>query len=216
MVGNHPTHAFGLTTEVAVLSSHETIQRLAERIDRAYRRRHPRWRPVGLTPGVWQSAASRLLESSEEDPNFPVDPELFVAAQASVHLRRDPWAELTQSRSLRRYLTLIRRMIRQLRKELGGELRLTKRKLARGATLEHLLADPSVEISPLTRYILALRAGREDLAARVRPAAEDQHRSCPLYRFASRAMLPAENYPYPSSESVASVGRVDRLSFSLN
>ena len=178
-----------------MICSQDAIGLIAARIERAYRRRYPRWLAIGLTPGAWESAASRLLEASSERPSIPIDPELYVAVQAGGGLTPDPWAELTQRRSSRRYLTALRRIIGQLRKELSVEVRLAESRFLRGTSLDQVLAEEEGRISPLTRYILAYRAGREDLSSRHRAAAEDQHRSCPLYRLASRSLLPGHAYP---------------------
>ena len=181
-----------------MLQTQDAIGQLADRIERAYRRRHPGWRPVGLTPGLWESAAARLCEAADHDPATPVDPELFVAAQPLAGGRLDPWVELTERRSLDRYLRAVRRIIGQLRGELEGEVRRAERRMGRGATLDQVLATQESRISPLSRYILAHRAGRADLSTRLRAAVEVQDRACPLYRPASRALLPAAAYPAPT------------------
>src|SRR4051812_44106026 len=109
--------------EVAVISSQDDIEQLADRIERAYRRRYPSWNSVGLTPGVWDSAAARLLEAAHLESAIPIDPELFVAVQVKSGSRNDPWAELTQACSLRQYLRALERIVGQLREELIREVR---------------------------------------------------------------------------------------------
>ena len=178
-----------------MICSQDAIGLLAIRIEHAYRRRYPRWLAVGLTPGVWESAASRILEASERCPNIPIDPELYVAVQAPGGPTPNPWAELTQSRSLRRYLKSLRTIIGQLRKELKNEVQRAESRFLRGLTLDQVLAEEGSRISALTCYILAYRAGRHDLSVKHRAAAENQHRSCPLYRLASRSLLPGHAYP---------------------
>ncbi len=178
-----------------MISTQIAIDQLASRIERAYRRHHPRWRAIGLTPGVWESAASRLLEAGEAGPHIPIDPELFVAAQPRRGSRRDPWAELTQLGSIRHYKKALRRIVRQLRDELRAEVRRADRRLLQGIALEQVLTRESSRISPLARYILATRAGRADLSCQIRPAAEVQYRACPLYRLAWVAFLPGHDYP---------------------
>ena len=199
-----------------MICSQDAIGHLASRIERAYRRRYPRWHPVGLTPGVWDSAAFRLLEASNDGPKLPIDPELFVAVQDPTGLSPDPWAELTQQRSLDRYINSLRRIVGQLRKELGAEVRRAESRLLRGMSLDQVLAKEGGRISPLGRYILAHRAGRQDLSMKYRAEAENQHRSCPLYRLASRPLLP--NHAYPTSEfatNPATMGQ-EFIAFSLN
>jgi hypothetical protein len=201
--------------EGAVISSQDDIEQLADRIERAYRRRYPSWNSVGLTPGVWDSAAARLLEAADLEPAIPIDPELFVAVQVKGEIRHDPWAELTQACSLRRYLRALERIIGQLREELVREVRRAESRLLRGMTLDQLLVAEVSRISPLTLYILAHRAGRHDLSTRLRSEAEGQHRSCPLYLLASRSLLPAHAYPLdPGNDSAR--GDSELVAFSLN
>jgi len=199
-----------------VILSQDAIELLADRIERAYRRRHPRWHSVGLTPGVWGSAAARLSEITAGFRDYPVDPELFVAAQLDGGTRRDPWAELTQQRSLRRYVVAVRKIVGQLREELKDEVRRAERRLIRGTSLEDLLDADGARISPLTRYILARRAGRDDLSSRHREAAEGQHRACPLYRLAALSVLPGEAYPTPEADGSYTPGGHASLAFSMN
>jgi hypothetical protein len=113
--------------EVTVICSQDAIRQLAVRIEHAYSRKYPKWLPIGLTPGVWESASARLLEASNRGANIPIDPELFVAVQARNRLAPDPWAELTQQRSLNQYIKALRRIIGQLRRELKGEVRRSRR-----------------------------------------------------------------------------------------
>ena len=50
-------------------------------------------------------------------------------------------------------------------------------------------------LSALGCFIVACRARRSDIAKRFHSAALIQHGSCPLYRQASRRLLPADSYP---------------------
>ena len=199
-----------------MILSQDDIGQLAARIERAYRRRHPLWQPVGLTPGVWVSAAARLCEAFEAHPSIPIDPELFVAAQPLTGYRRDPWAELTQRPSRDRYVRSVRGIIGQLRDELRGEVRHAEKRMLRGVTLDRIVADHEPRLSPLSRYILAHRAGRDDLAASLRAAAEAQHRACPLYLSASSNLMPAEAYPRPDQGEDSRAGARFEVAFSLN
>lgn len=189
--------------EVVVITSQDAIGQLADRIERAYHRRFPGWSSAGLTPGVWESAASRLSESGDVEPAIPIDPELFVAVQVARDGLRDPWAELTQQQALRCYLRAVRRIVGQLREELRREVRLAEGRLLRGVTLDQLLATKAARISPLTFYILAHRAGRLDLSLMIRREAAGQDRSCPLYRLASRSFLPSHAYPQEPAMATA-------------
>jgi hypothetical protein len=198
-----------------VISSQDDIEQLADRIERAYRRRHPFWKSVGLTPGVWDSAAARLLEAAEREPAIPIDPELFVAVQVKSEIRHDPWVELTQACSIRLYIRALERIVGQLRRELVREVRRAEGRLLRGMTLDQLLVAEAPGISPLTLYILAHRAGRHDLSTRLRSEAEGQHRSCPLYLLASRTLLPAHAYPLDPGD-VSAYSGCELFAFSVN
>ncbi len=199
-----------------MITSQAIVGQLAERMERAYRRRYPSWQAIGLTPGVWEAAAARLLEGSAGGWGVPVDPELFVAVQSRSGLTPNPWVELTQERSLEHYLKALRRIVRQLRKELRSEVRRAERRLNLGLTLDEVLATEGARISPLTCYILAHREGRYDLSMRHRAAAASQHRSCPLYRLASRAFLPSQAYPASDHMFEATDRSTEFFAFSLN
>ncbi len=204
--------------EVNVYSSLDAIEHLSGRIERAYLRRNPRWSVLvlGRDRAVWDSAASRLLGASSRCPDLPVDPELFVAILAPGRVAPDPWAELTQRGAQTRYLKAVRRIINRLRRELESELRLAEGRINKGMTLDELLDLEEERISPLTRFILAYRAGRYDLVLKHIAAAQAQHRSCSLYREASRTLLPDRAYPGPGSEADTHfVGR-ESVQFSLN
>jgi hypothetical protein len=199
-----------------VICSQDVIGQLAVRIERAYCRKYPKWLPIGLTPGMWESASSRLVEASKRGSNIPVDPELFVAVQVRSRLAPDPWVELTQQRSLNRYIKALRRIIGQLRRELKGELDRAERCLRRGVELDDVLAREGSRLSPLSRLILAHRAGRLDLTQRHLPAALRQHRSCPLYSLAARSLLPSHAYPSSDLAIDPTTNAHEIISFSLN
>jgi hypothetical protein len=199
-----------------VICTRDAIDHLAGRIERAYRRRNRRWIAPPVSGEVWEVAASRLLEASGGGLEIPIDPELFVAVLASGGTSPNPWTELTQRSSRVRYRKAVRLIIGQLRRELKAELQRARRRLSGDGDLEEFLDDPRVGISPLACYILAFRAGRHDLILEHRAAAQEQHRSCPLYRPASRPFLPSRAYPDPDLESHSPIIGQDELQFSLN
>jgi hypothetical protein len=201
--------------EVTVIRSRDAIDHLAGRIELAYRRRNPRWTCLSPSQEVWDQAATKLLDASLGGPDVPIDPELFVAVLAPGGISPNPWAELTQRTSRTRYLKAVRLIIGRLRRELRDELRLAERRISSSNGLEEFLDDARVLISPLTRYILAFRAGRFDLVLKHREPAQGQHRSCPLYRQASRRFLPDHAYPCSEAEADSPIGQ-ETLQFSLN
>jgi hypothetical protein len=178
-----------------VLPTQETIDGLADRIERAYSLRRPHWFRGGSTRRVWSAAALRLLQAHLEDPRLPLDSELFVASQPITGSLSDPWTELVQPEAARRYRLQIHRIIRRLRSELRREVALAERSIRQNQAADYTSLARNRRLSPLGCYIAAQRAGRFDLARRFVAAAADQHRSCPLYEAASVDLLPAEHYP---------------------
>lgn len=186
--------------EVNVFATQTAIDILAKRIEQAYALRQPRWYSGCSAPGVWMAAAAMLYRVHREDPSIPLDPELYVASQSVAATLPDPWAEIAQSSSARRYRRRVRRIIWTLRCELRAEIRLARRKIDRGGNIAKVLLSKNELLSPLSRFIVARKAGRDDLAERLRPEAEDQHRICPLYRQASCVLLPSAFYPVPDQD----------------
>ena len=183
------------------MPSREMIASLADRIQIAYSRRKSDSRTFRGSDGVWEAAATGLLTLQQNDPTIPVDPELFVAVQPNRPWS-DPWGELTQKAALTRYRREVRRIVAQLRAEIKVEVRTVERKLREGSQLQRILADSGGQVSPMGRYIIARRAGLDDLAERLRPSAERQHRSCPLYQQACRFLLPRDLYPLPRTSDL--------------
>jgi hypothetical protein len=179
-----------------VLPTQDVIDRLANRIERAYSLRRAQWWRGCSTRRVWSAAALRLWQAHVDDPQLPLDSELFVASQPITDSLSDPWSELAQPDAARRYSAQVRRIIRQLRSELTREVRVAERSIRRDREIRPGLLAENRRLSPLGCYIAALRAGRADLARRFAAAAAEQHRSCPLYRSASLSLLPADLYPF--------------------
>ena len=184
-----------LSIEITVISTQNNLDQVAERIERAYRRRHSTWLATGLTPGVWTAAAVRLNDVSHNRVVLPIDPELFVAVQNYKSFRRDPWRELTQEGSVKTYRFAVRKIISQLKIELAAEMRWSKRFLEAGGSLDEVMAISKSRVSPITKLVLCHRQQRQDLAETIRPAAEAQHLACPLYQFAYRNLMPSLSYP---------------------
>jgi hypothetical protein len=185
-------------TEVTVLATQEEIRRVGERIERAYYLRRGRNQWSGSTSGLWCVAATRLIQSHWNDPKIPVDPELYVAAQPIDARQSNPWFDLSQEVSVRRYCRHVRKIVRDLRAELRLEIRLAERRVRRGSDLEEVVSEGR-NLSPLACYIVAHRAARFGIAERFQSSAEDQHWSCPLYREASLPWLSFDTYPIKGS-----------------
>lgn len=180
-----------------VITTQTNLDQLADRVHQAYLRRHPKWLATGLTPGVWTAAAVRLHEIATNQASLPIDPELFVAVQNYKSFRRDPWRELTQEGASKTYLKAVRQIVRQLKIELNTELRWAHRYLATTGSFDQLLKDSKAKVSPIIKLFLCHQLNEHDREPSVRAAAEAQHLACPLYRLASKHLLPNPCYPQP-------------------
>ena len=179
-----------------VLATQEILDKLADRIERAYGLRRPQCWLGCSTRRVWFAAALRLWEAHSKDPlHVPLDAELFVASQPVLAAFPDPWTELTQPEAACRYRCRVRRIVRQLVRELKAEIGRARRLIRRGRDMETVLCTSDERISALGRYIVAQRAGRGDLASRFANSTAAQYRACPLYRRATAALLPGSLDP---------------------
>jgi hypothetical protein len=197
------------------------LGKLSRRIEQAYGLRHPNWRGGCSTSRLWSAAAARLWAAHAASPGeIPLDAELFVASQPIAAPFADPWSELTQPDAGRRYTSQLRRIVRRLRAELKREVTHAETLIERGREIDDVLKDGD-RISALACFIVALRAGRADLAGSFSGGASAQHRACPLYRRASLALLPGDLYPVGSYSAVQQVEyyaepRAEKLLLSLN
>ncbi len=178
-----------------MLPTQETLDRLADRIERAFLLRRSNWYRGCSTPRVWSVAATILWETHCEDPTIPLDPELFVASQPLSATFADPWSSLALPEAGQRYRQNVLKIIRRLRNELKRELRLVENLVLQGRALRMLISSQNARLSPLGLYLAAHRASRPDLASKLRQRAMEQHDCCPLYRSACLALIPAELYP---------------------
>jgi hypothetical protein len=171
------------------------IDRLADRIERAFTLRRSKWYRGCSTSRVWSAAALVLWQTHERNPQLPLDPELYVASQPVADHFAEPWKTLARVDAGLRYEKNVRRIVRQLRGELKREIRRAEAILQQGRGLSRLLRVRDSRLSPLGLFITAHRAGRPDLAELLRRGVLAQHRSCPLYRPATLGLLPMEFYP---------------------
>lgn len=150
---------------------------------------------------------------------MPLDPELYVAVQPANSLFYDPWIELTQTSSAWHYRNRVRKMIRGLRAELRSEVRSAEGRVRRGEAIVKVLLDGRKQLSPLGCFIVARRAGCDELANRFRRGAVLQHQSCPLYRPASLPLLSPEFYPVrecPADKELVALTRQSSPGILLN
>ncbi len=201
--------------------SQVVVDQLSSRIREAYALRRPDWRGACSTARVWNAAAERLWAAHAAAPaSVPLDAELFVASQPVGVPFPDPWLELTQPESARRYQMTLRRIISRLRRELKREVGRAERLIRRGRDMSELLGRDG-RISALGCFIVAARAARADLAVRFAPAAAAQHHACPLLREASESLLATDLYPAEPHVATNAVKpdlipRVAKLLLSLN
>jgi len=180
-----------------LLTTQDRIDELTTRIEKAYRLRCPQWHGGCSSSRVWAVAVARLLEANHDDPALPVDPELYVASQVLSFPIADPWTELTGTESVRRYRDRINTIVRGLHAELSGEVRIAERRITAGQTVAQVLGAKTGRISPLGRYVVAIRASRERLAKKFLEAARKQIEACPLYREAFLGLISAADFPVP-------------------
>lgn len=188
-----------------MLTTQDRIETLMTRIEKAYRLRCPQWHGGCSSSRVWAVAAAHLIEANACDPSLPVDPELFVASQWIKSPIADPWTQLTGPESVRRYRERINAIVRSLHDELADEVRVAERRIKAGQTVSQVLSAKSGRISPLGRYVVAVRASRERLSRRFLEAARTQHRACPLYRQACLGLIAADCYPVMEGHEVSCV-----------
>lgn len=196
-----------------------TVSDIAGRIERAYFRHCPMLPRTFAVSPVWGVAAARLVEIHREEPDLPLDPELFVAVQVRRRPTPDPWGELARPSAIRRYRSHVRRIVLQLRRELRAELQQAERRHRGGQTVEQVVRERRHDFSSLGRYLFACRHHRADLATALRASAAAQHEGCPLYAQACRTLISPHAYPVfdliPGHCPKPPSGRL-RLAFSLN
>ena len=178
-----------------MLPTQELIDHLAGRIERAYGLRQQRWCRSCSTKRVWSAAAVQLWQSHVDDPRLPLDCELYVAAQVIDESLSDPWSELAQPAAARRYRRLVLKIITRLRTELKKEIDRAELAIEEMVEVGSNSVPEAKGISALGYYIAAQRNGMSELADRFVSAASEQHRSCPLYQFASLPFLSSDLYP---------------------
>lgn len=182
------------------LTTQREIDGLARRIRQSYHARGMAWNDGCSTMRVWTAAAQLLAHVHGEDPAIPMDPELFVASQSLRPGVGDAWGDLTSAAAGEAYRKTVRGIVRQLERELNREITHAERLITRGRPVHEVLGEQDARLSSLGRYIVAVRAGRPDLAVEFQDGVLLQHRSCPLYRPASLAFLAAEHYPAAESQ----------------
>ena len=114
---------------------------------------------------------------------------------------------------------VVRRIVRRLGSELRREVRRAERSIRQGGEMSAVLGAQDGRLSPLGCFIVAQRAGRVELVDRFAAAAAAQHRSCPLYRSASLALIPADFYPDESlalEHQADTPPRTEKILLSLN
>ena len=177
--------------------SQTAIVILATRMVSAYRRMRPRVGCEMTTMKASMAAAASLLQSHLDDERIPLDPELYVIAQANRSRGFSPWTDLAGPAALRSYKRQVRKIVQSLRKELLREIDRAEKKMAGGESVYQVLMKADLKITAMTRYILAQRVHRGALASRFFHDAVAQHRSCPLYKQAVADLLAADLYPDP-------------------
>ena len=167
-----------------VLPTQETLDRLADRIERAFLLRRNNWYRGCSTARVWSVAATILWETHRGDPTIPLDPELFVASQPLSPTFADPWSSLALPEAGQRYRQNVLEIIRRLRNELKRELRLVENLVRQGRASGCWSVRRTPVYRPWGFMLRPTGQARPDLARKLRQSAMEQHNCCPLYRSA--------------------------------
>lgn len=173
------------------------VLEIAIRLESAYvRNRNAGLERHEINPTYWIRCAVSLLATNRQDSIYPLDPELFIAAQSDKKTKTNE-VEFPQEvdEAIDRYKLSILRTIRKLRQELTEELNWLSSASRRGLPVERLIRTASRRITPLSLYIHAQRMNREDLANELISQVLNQHEHCPLYRAASSQWLEGCRYP---------------------
>lgn len=177
------------------MTTFKNVLEIAIRLELAFDRRFLDFE-VSHQPGpeLWIRSAVGLIRMNEEENQYPRDPELFIALLSPEDFYGKTQDQILDQ-LLNSYAKRVRRIIRQLRHELSGELRFLLQERRRGSSLEDLIFTQKRAITPLSRYIFAHVNGRSDLAQSLIEHVVEQHKACPLYRHASRRWLSDRKYP---------------------
>ena len=177
-----------------VLTGRVLLDHLSSRIQQAYALRRPDWRRGCSTSRVWAVAAQRLWAAHAVDPmKFPLDPELFVASQRITAPFADPWSELTQAESARRYRSTVPARCPPPGRSWSGNRPASGSFGAAGPLKK---SSKPRDGSPLWVASSSRRGRGETISRPISGAAAAAfHRACPLCRQASLALLPPDRYP---------------------
>jgi len=165
------------------------VLEIAIRLESAYQKR---FRKNQLDecrgPGRWAECACGLIALQNQDDIYPLDPELFVAVSTEVLMTR-----LLKSgeidEAIAHYAKTVRTIISQLSAEITEELNWLCEVTNQDQISERLILSPSLQITPLSRFIHAHRISRCDLADRITVHVVRQFEMCPLYWQASSDWL---------------------------
>ena len=204
-----------------MLATQCEIDVLSARLESAYRRLRPSWDGHCSSSRVWDVAAMKLVDIHHHDPSVPIDPELFVASQPKNARFPEPWRELTRDASAVFYVDCVLAITIALHHELAAEVRKAEERIRSGQALSKVLISRSRRLSPLGKYIVAKRAGRDVLSRRFVPGAIKQHLACPLYRPATLGLISPASYPAlkdcdPPKTSISQQSERSRSLFHLN
>jgi hypothetical protein len=144
---------------------------------------------------------------------------LYVACQPISSRSPDPWRELVSPEAKGQYARQVNWIIDNLRAALSTEVRRAERAIQRGRDIGRVLFAPKRSFSALGRYVVAIRAGRPDLADWFAASAVEQRRFCPLYRPACRNLMPEESFPTALSDVESerhSLAVTAKIALSLN
>ena len=149
-----------------VLPTHEVLDQLAGRIEQAYALRRPRWLRGCSTSRVWYTASLRFGKRTRAIPGgFRWIPSCSWRAQPISTPFSDPWTELAHPR-VRPAIPVVRTPDHPAieGRAQAGSRQGAERLIRQGEEIGDFLSRTTRGLSSLGAYLVARRAGRDDLA----------------------------------------------------
>jgi hypothetical protein len=170
------------------------VLEIATRLESAYQKRFRKFQSNDCADlDRWADCACGLISLQNQDDQYPLDPELFIAVITEVIMIRLLMSGEIEL-AINHYAKVVRIMIGRLRDEISEELKWLRQASKNGHASERLILSPSLQITPLSRFIHAHRMSRPDLADQIATQVIRQIEVCPLYWQASCNWLSTNKY----------------------
>lgn len=170
------------------------VLEIATRLESAYQKRFRKFQSNDCVDlDRWADCACGLISLQNQDDQYPLDPELFIAVITEVIMIRLLMSGEIEL-AIKHYANAVCAIIVQLRDEISEELKWLHQASKDGHISERLILSPSLQITPLSRFIHAHRMSRPDLADQIATQVIRQIEVCPLYWQASCNWLSTSKY----------------------